>query len=502
MRFRFSGKTEVFLFYICVLLSMVPVLLPGHFVTLDGPAHLYNSRLIRELLLGNELVDRFFTFNTRPEPNWSGHFLMALAGSILPSMAVMKLLLCLIIFLTASGFRQLVLKTEPANFRMSWLIFPWLCSFPFMLGFLNYSLGFAILPWILFQWIKDMEKPTDSRFIILLIFFLFAWFSHLMIFAVTVIAITFLSLMSENKVYRIKRMMLLSLPFVAAGILFINSKGTGGMELYDDKLPVKELFLYFATARPLIIYDFSKEQTAGIAYAIFLFIILIYSIKRKKENKYFVAVSLFAFTMAVLHFLFPNTYAAGGLITIRLTQLTFLAVLWLVSLSDIPVLFQKLTAFISIFFSLTFFNLHHTTARQLSKQAMTYQEAARKIPDDSVVLPLNYSENWLHANFSGFAGAERNLLILDNYEADMGYFPLHWKGFTNATERYGNFTVSSSPCIPFERLAALHQLPDAVIKWQKNETHHDSCDLDTERGLNQYYKLTYSNSDAGVYLLK
>ena len=481
---------------------MVPVLLPGPFVTLDGPAHLYNSRLIRELLAGNDLVERFFTFNPRPEPNWSGHFLMAIAGLFLPSITVMKFLLCLILFLTATGFRKLVLQTAPANPWMAWLILPWLCSFPFMMGFLNYSLAFALLPWILVQWLTDAENPSHRSIVTLFLLFLFSWFSHLMVFLITVLTLGILSLRDENKFIRIKRLIILSLPFAAASVYSVYTKGTGGMKLYDSRLPVEELFMYFVNARPLIIYDFAKEQPAGTGYAIFLCLLLLYALTRKKLNKYLVPVAIFTGTMAVLHFVFPNTYAAGGLITIRLTQLTFLGILWLVAVSDIPALFQKLTAFVSVLFSLIFFNLHHTTARQLTMQSLNYLDAARYIPEGSVVLPLSYSRNWLHANFSGFAGAERNLLILDNYEADMGSFPLHWKGMKNAADRYGNFTISESPCIPFEELFKSKQLPDAILSWQKHEAGKDSCELDTEKGLNKYYVILYSNENATVYSLK
>ncbi|MBK8416653.1 MAG: hypothetical protein IPL22_20360 [Bacteroidetes bacterium] len=50
--------------------SEIPV-----FLTVDGPAHLYNATIIREMLTGDQsLYALFFKFNEQLVPNWSGHF--------------------------------------------------------------------------------------------------------------------------------------------------------------------------------------------------------------------------------------------------------------------------------------------------------------------------------------------------------------------------------------------------------------------------------------------
>ena len=47
-------------------------------------------------------------------------------------------------------------------------------------------------------------------------------------------------------------------------------------------------------------------------------------------------------------------------------------------------------------------------------------------PRSSVVLPLNFTGEWQQAHFVNYLGADRPLILLDNYETDMGYFPLKW----------------------------------------------------------------------------
>ena len=76
-------KYEPFLFYALVVFNLSLVFKFGNFPTIDGPSHLYNARIINELWFNNnEVLKDYFTFNPTPEPNWTGHFLLALLMQI------------------------------------------------------------------------------------------------------------------------------------------------------------------------------------------------------------------------------------------------------------------------------------------------------------------------------------------------------------------------------------------------------------------------------------
>ena len=59
---RFFDLVEPGLFLLITLVNLLPVLLVKYFPTVDGPAHLYNSKLMAELL-GNPsgLLGEYFT---------------------------------------------------------------------------------------------------------------------------------------------------------------------------------------------------------------------------------------------------------------------------------------------------------------------------------------------------------------------------------------------------------------------------------------------------------
>jgi hypothetical protein len=495
------SKVEPLFFTILLIISLIPLLLQGHFITLDGPAHLYNSRLIRELLAGNSLVQSFFSWNPIPEPNWSGHFLMALFGSFLSAEVTMKLIIALILVTTATGFRRLFIQMAPESAWCSWLIFPWLYHFPLMMGFLNYSIGLALFPWIISIWQQSETGFSATRNLLLFVMLTFSYFSHLMLFAITFLAMGMTLLYRNNYIKRAGWLALISAPFIAAGFMFILNRGTTGMHGSYNRLSTDELLLNFASVRPLIIFHMDNERPTGIAYGIFLAFLLIIAFLRPDKEKFFRNTGLFTLVMIGLYFLFPDDFAAGGIISVRIAQLAFIGILWMVACARLSPGMQKIAAAGSVIFSVLFYSLHHETHCTLSADATNYASAASSIPEGSVVLPLNYSENWLHSNFPGLAGAERNLIVLDNYEADMLYFPLHWKEGLNVKEQYGDYASSKRPCIPFAKLAATQKLPDAILCWQMPDNDRDSCTLIVNQQLLEHYKLKYTNKSAKVYLL-
>src|SRR5690349_10125799 len=89
---RSFKKPGRYLFHAVVLLNTLPALLFRFFPTMDGPAHLYNARLIRELLGGNSALAPYVVLNDFPVPNWLGHFILAAAGAVVPAFLAEKIL--------------------------------------------------------------------------------------------------------------------------------------------------------------------------------------------------------------------------------------------------------------------------------------------------------------------------------------------------------------------------------------------------------------------------
>jgi hypothetical protein len=110
VRFIRNGpKSEAIWFFTFVALLIFPLFSLDFFVTHDGPAHVYNAHLIRNFLTGTAggAAD-FFELKIFPEPNWTGHALLAVLNLLLPGRIAEKILVGCIIFFFAYFFRRLI----------------------------------------------------------------------------------------------------------------------------------------------------------------------------------------------------------------------------------------------------------------------------------------------------------------------------------------------------------------------------------------------------------
>ena len=71
-------------------------------------------------------------------------------------------------------------------------------------------------------------------------------------------------------------------------------------------------------------------------------------------------------------------------------------------------------------------------------------EVSKLLPEGSVLLPLNFNKmgkrhdgtiladrNEVYGHVAQYIGADKKILVLDNYEANTGYFPLDWRSEVN-----------------------------------------------------------------------
>ena len=72
-------------------------------------------------------------------------------------------------------------------------------------------------------------------------------------------------------------------------------------------------------------------------------------------------------------------------------------------------------------------NYHNDETKVLSSDAEEATSAEFMMEENTVLLPLNYSNNWMHINYGSYVVTEKAIVNLDNYEATKPHFPLLWK---------------------------------------------------------------------------
>jgi|GEM_PF-2282678 hypothetical protein len=509
---QFALSKEEILFRIFLFIHLLPVLSLTPFVTLDGPAHLFNATLIRQLITGSSAnASSFLMFNPVLEPNWIGHAFMALLLGFLPPLMVEKIVLTLILLLTAIGYRKLILKLDASNGWLSWSVFPFLCNFVFCLGFFNFSIGFALLPFVLVWWLNNKENGLTIKNIasgLLLMTILF--FSHLVMFLYAGFCMGLLSLnqFSKSRIKEISneiiQLLIISSPGLILTILFGINSGAAGYRGEVSYLPWSDLLTQIKDARMFIFYDYDKEKVYTIFFTFLIVSTTIISLFKRAINRYQFTMLLIVISSLIMIFTIPDSLASGGIVSVRIIQLFFVCwCLWLATLR-MPKWLSAAFGIGSLAFSLFMIYIHYPVQKSLSEDARHYCDAAKNFSSKDLVAPLNYSPNWLHANMGSYMGAISGAFILDNYEPTQGHFPLIWKKGMNPEETLGNYCRSTKPCIyPEQFKKATGFDVNYFTGWDKPSTaDNDSCSLHTDSILNSNYLIQSQGENPIIYKRK
>jgi hypothetical protein len=480
-------------------------------VTLDGAAHLYNSHLMFEVLFGKSTaIHQFFEFNNFPEPNWTGHFIMMWLQAILPALWAEKAILILIFFLMAYGFRQLVLTINPDSGYLSWMIFPFLFNFPFLLGFFNFVLALALLPWWISWWLKNHYNGLHLKNgMFVTIFFIVLYFSHLVIFLLAGLTAGIISLFNTPR-GNTKRMMkqllylsFVSLPGLFLSFLFIYINGTEGYRGEISYLPFSQLISDLLYSRMFIVYDYETEKVFTLAFSGLMVLLTIIGIRHFSKTFVQRSFGIIGLSSLLIIFVIPDSLASGGILSVRLVQWFFMTwCIWLVTL-NFPRKAKIFAALMAVGFSFGMMKIHWRVQKELSADAQQFTDAAAFMEPNSVLLPLNYSSNWMHSNMSCYLGAIKDIVVLDNYEATEHNFPIVWKNNMNPEVHMGNHVSSSRPCVDIEKSEKMTGIKiNYVSVWQRPGDLSDSCTLDIINQLRVLKFRTISNSNSLELFLK
>lgn len=493
------------LFFILLALHCVPVLLFTPFVTLDGPAHLYNSHLMYQLWFGNSsVVSSFFEFNSFPEPNWSGHLLLVILQLFLPVLWAEKAILLLIILLSAVGYRKLILQLNPTSGYLSWMVFPFLFNFIFLLGFYNFALALAMLPWWISWWLKFHHGGLNFKngIVVAFIFMLF-YFSHLVVFLLAGLSAGIISLFhtpkgNSKKIYKqLLYLLVVSLPGLFLSFLFVFIFGTEGYRGEVSYLPFAQLVDDIFCSRMFIVYDYTTEKRISFAFSILMVVLTAVSFQKFNRSTIQRTFGWICLSALALIFLIPDSLASGGILSVRLVQWFYMTwCIWLVTFTQSAKM-KIAVAVISVGFSFGMMKLHWNVQQELSADAKNYLMASEKVSANSVLLPLNYSSNWMHSNMSCYIGALKNCVVLDNYEATQHHFPIVWKKNMDPEIHMGNHVSSNLPCVHIQTSETKTGLRVNYVNiWQQPMNLEDSCSRDVQKQLLELgYKPTFRNEN-------
>lgn len=197
MRVSWSGLWRilpaVLAFGLLAFQIAIPWTVP-HFVTQDGPSHLYTAMVAKKLLFHSQPYASLYSFNPQIVPSWASTILLALSASIAGAshaeQLMMSLVLCLGFFSFSYAIRSFSPKALPWTPLSNFLLETWFL----WMGFYNFYLGMVLVPVAIGFYARRNGKLTTRGAIVLAIGLVALFFTHLLAAAVSLLALAILAI--------------------------------------------------------------------------------------------------------------------------------------------------------------------------------------------------------------------------------------------------------------------------------------------------------------------
>ena len=520
-----TGKRiEQLIFLLLVAWLLIPVFQYSAFYTNDGSPHLYNSQILKEMMLGNGAVyEPYFQLNTRPEPNWMGHVLLVGLLLFTDPLVAEKLLIAILIGLFMFGYRYLVSSMKKQALWTSYLASVFAYSFPLYIGFFNFYLGLAVLFFTLGFWMRVSDKLNWKTGTMLLFLLLVGFFSHITTFAMTLACIGIMEAWKagialingevqwKELIRTWGKFLAICVPVLFLTFLFTQAH-SGGPIPQNTATFEAQLEDVFAV-RPLTIYNhFEEGQIAQWIFAAtittfyLVFVSGLFSWKKmemgwsgvlklkvgltQKNHGFLLLTALFM----TAYFTLPDWMSSGGYVHIRLLLVSYILVfLWLSTSKTANWLLVPLLV-LGIYSTHQLQDNRKGVRTEQNDMVAEMIEISAEIPEGSVVLPIIEHHHWFFGHASNYLGAFKPLIILDNYEADTRYFPLEWTMNPSPAQYFGH-PLASACAEGVKKLEASGVQPNIIVHYYNGTIDYGTdCEVTIEELIVQEYRLTFTSS--------
>jgi len=448
-------KKEKLLFFLFSLLSIIPLYLLNYIPSLDGPQHLYISNVIVRLLESNDTIGQIFKFNNVIVGNWIGHFLLSFFNLLFPAALAEKFLLSAYYLGIAFSYRYLIISISGKSSFLSFIIFPFATTTLVLLGYYNYSFASIILFITLGYWLR-IEKNNlmnTKHFIMLMVLFILLFLSHVFVFLLCglVLAIYFIKsiiVAIVNKTDRhsnfrkeFKKIAFVFLAAIPGLVFWINYVivVSNRVDLPIKRLSFEVLSEYLVIIRSLMAFHGPLESPGTISLFILINLIVILSlvlkfrtfIRAKKINNssaFFLKSSdfwlLISFVFLVLYYTFPDQLTSGNISNRISIVMFFLLIVW-IGIQEIPRWLSLVFAILFIAITVKQRVVHFQFLSALDKEIVVLKELDDSIDENSTIVSLGNSDNWIELHFCYYLGVDKPIAFLYNPQCE-GQFPMVW----------------------------------------------------------------------------
>ena len=437
--------------YIALALThLVPVWRVPYLPTTDGPSHVYNAAVLRELAAGSPAFTRIYEADLRPCPNWATHALLAGALSFVPPATAEKLVFSLIILTFLLGAWRLAGLFDRGNAVWAFLVMPLSYHALLQMGFYNYSLGAALVPLALASWWEGRARRGWKPRAATALWLLLCYFSHALPAAVALalVGIGWIAL-SRRRPWRDQWPELIAFAPAAALLcwFFVAVPSPGGHWTWAGAF-TWQLLLRVGLLFTLDVRQIAFSTALGIAFGVLIVLTFVLeNVDWQKRRLRFLErdVALFAALFAAaLHIAAPIGVEEGLVLKMRLLLFPYLLVLPWLSPRLPRVLLACVFAAVAVANVLFVRNAWKPTAYEIPPRIAPFAAARPGSTFVSLVFDRAAPRSPLPllAHVASYGAMERRLVDLGNYEASLAFFPVKYRA---SAHRPPIFELESSP---------------------------------------------------------
>jgi len=436
-----------------ILLSVLQFWLPAYYLTCDGPCHLYNARIVHDVLSGSggtSLFGRFYEVRISAIPNNFTTFTLALLLTVFNGAIAAKLLYTLYVLVFISGFLVLLRRLGVRDSYWLLVVFLFPVSYAFAKGFSNFSFGLAFWFWMVAAWLRYLDEKRLLHLVPFIIVTAITYFTHLLPFvlgvgtcAALILSYSCSPVAAPHRVrYLFIRMGILlagTLPFIVLAVLFTSGEGGLGLSVSPHPYRLIEL-LQFKYLKGFTDSEEMWALVAGVLLTAAGLVVIVRLLKRYAIHRYdgfflVLLASFFAYTF------FPEEFMGRILIiSIRMQWFIMIIVACIAAFRLQGVRYREFAGGI-LFLCFIIISISRMSAMQEASAALEpHMQAGNYIRAGSTVLALDFSPGGRRADGSAimplnpvfhhasqYLGSDKPLIFMDNYEANTGYFPVAWK---------------------------------------------------------------------------
>jgi hypothetical protein len=451
------------LFLATVGALLVPVWANAYFFNGDGPCHLYNARVLLDLWQdkATAFYGDYYLLNRLLVPNYFSHVLLAGLLALFPAATAEKVLWTIYIISYAYGTRWLLRGIRPGAEFLAFLVLPLVVSKVSVMGFYNYSFSIVALLWLTGAWLR--WRPDIGVVAGFALGLLVTYLMHPLGLLLTLLSMGVCSVVRAlvarppGSPWQAVSAQLLR-EFLAIGLAAAPALALFGAYLLQiagastpNNTPAGELWRSLKSMELLAAlvpgelpwYAALARLIAGLSLGA-----LGWRMATQRRSLQLEPADAFWLLSALalyLYFAAPEGAAGGSILSVRLQVLPYLFLVCALASRPWPRWAQVAIVASGVVLTVGLLIVRWPTHRMGSLAVTEYASAGRYIAPYSTVLAMSYHHAgqwpgtptlspllWWFMHAADYIGAEHPpLVMLANYEANTGTFPLRWRDNRN-----------------------------------------------------------------------